>query len=217
MTTTLASRTERQILRWIAWGAIGIGLILLVALGARIFELLASPTTRFSDLGIVLQGAPATETAPLPEHVVEVSSVRESVTVADLPQRIRWILVAQTLLQATLGLGMCIAAILLSRRLLSGSPFARSVIWTLFIVAVAVMLNGVVAPFLQAIAEAETLKFITDGVLSPTLDTGFGSSGSMLFGMKIDLAPFGIAIGLGALIAAFEAGARLQRETEGLI
>lgn len=217
MTATLTSRAERRVLHGIAWGAVVIGAILVIALGVRIFDILASPVTRFTDLGLVLEGTPVAQPGTLPEHVAEVTSLRSSVAVEDLPTGIRWLIVAQRLFEATLGLGMCLAAFVLARRLLSGKPFARSTIWTLFTVAVSVLLSGVVAPFLQALAEAETLRFITHGMLERGTDTGFGSSGAMLFGMKIDLAPFGIAIGLGALIAAFEAGSRLQRETEGLV
>ena len=201
----------------ISWGAVVVAAFLLAFLIMRVVSLLASPTVNFTDLGMVLRGAPVPQDQELPEHVLEMSSSLSSMTVAELPLGIRWLLVAESVLRATLGLGMCLAAFILPRRLLAGRPFDRTTIGVLFTVTVSVLVSGAIAPFLHAIAESETLRFITDGTFTTDVDTGFSANGGVIFGVQIDLAPWGIALGMAALLAAFEAGSRMQRETEGLV
>ncbi|WP_205529063.1 hypothetical protein [Microbacterium halotolerans] len=191
--------------------------ILMTALVIRAVHVLSSPSVNFTDLGLTLQGIPAPQPGSLPEHVEELSSINSAMTVSALPNGIRWLLVCQVILEATLGLGMCLAAFILPRRLLAGRPFARSAVWSLFVVCIAVLLSGMAAPIVQAITEAETLMYISGDVSAPVRDTGFLPDGAMVFGLEIDLAPLGIALGLAALLAAFEAGAHLQKDTEGLV
>ncbi len=211
------ARLERGILRTISWGAVGVAIILLAFLVIRCIHTLTSPSIDLTDLGLVLQGAPVTEEDGSLSHVQQLSRTLSSLTVTDLPLGIRWLIVAELILSSTLGLGLCLAAFLLPRRLLAGSPFARALVWVLFAVTVAVLLSGAVAPFLHAIGESETLRFIADGTMEMTRDTGWAIDGAWIFGMKVNLAPWGVALGMVALLASFEAGTRLQRDTEGLV
>jgi hypothetical protein len=66
------------------------------------------------------------------------------------------------------------------------------------------MVGGVLGPLVYSFARAEAVQYLDAPELMP-------------WGLVIDLGPFGWGLALAVIVAAFQLGERLQRDTEGLV
>ncbi|MDI2098466.1 hypothetical protein [Ruicaihuangia caeni] len=101
---------------------------------------------------------------------------------------------------AALFVALCVAV-------LRGKPFGRSMTWIVATVSVTLIVGGLTSFALTGIGQfwiVDQLNASPGDTIFPTATAG-------------DLTPVFIGIGLAAIGAAFEIGARLQRDTEGLV
>lgn len=106
--------------------------------------------------------------------------------------------------------GLLIAAI--SQRAISGAPFARNAARWLLVGAAIVLVAGTLGPVLTQVGEA----LVAQAVL-PAPGGDAPVTAESVVGFTTPLWPLGVALGLSALSVIFRQGARLQRDTEGLV
>ncbi|MEE6288939.1 hypothetical protein V2J52_14895 [Georgenia sp. MJ173] len=139
-----------------------------------------------------------------------------TITVEGAPQSARWLLWGADAVSSLAAIGICLALLWLCVRVARQRPFGRSISAALLTTAALVMAGGVLGQFLGAIGRAEIVSF-----LGPESTGGYHGAGAaegfLGLAMEISLAPIGIGLALGVVAAAFEIGARLQRDTEGLV
>jgi hypothetical protein len=97
-------------------------------------------------------------------------------------------------------------------QLLRGVPFARTVTRTLIVSAGAVFVLGMAAPVLDGIS-----KGAASAAALPPDDGSAAAFSAGGFSVSLPIWPVGAALALIALAAVFRYGARLQRDTEGLV
>ncbi|MGV8851738.1 MAG: hypothetical protein ACOH1M_04115 [Rhodoglobus sp.] len=202
---------DRRGLRVITIGALAAGVVSLVFFAVRTFFILTAHTLTVAGLQIANSGSP-----DFADGVSSISSATyDSVTLAiDAPPTVvRWIMVSETALSALLAIGLSVIVYFLGTRLLKQRPFARSATWATLAAAILVMAVGTFTPLIQAIINAEVVKFLGDGVLA-TNDTG---EGLVVFRIMLDFAPLAWGLALGVVAGVFEFGQRLQRDTDGLV
>jgi hypothetical protein len=85
--------------------------------------------------------------------------------------------------------------------------FRKSMAPVLATAAIALIVAGMIGPFLGAIGRAQ----VVDGLPASVA----GNFWTLLY--ELDPAPLGWGIALALIVSAFEVGRRLQRETEGLV
>ncbi|CAO1653688.1 DUF2975 domain-containing protein [Salinibacterium sp. NYA9b] len=202
---------DRRGLRTITIGALVVGVVSLVFFAVRTFFILTAHTLTVAGLPIENSSSP-----DFADGVSPISSATyDSVTLAiDAPPTVvRWIMVSETALSALLAIGLSVIVYFLGKRLLKQRPFARSATWAALAAAILVMAVGTFTPLIQAILNAEVVKFLGDGVLA-TNGTG---EGLVIFEIILDLAPLAWGLALGVVAGVFEFGQRLQRDTDGLV
>lgn len=133
------------------------------------------------------------------------------VEVANLPGDVRWLLWGEQALPALIALMIAVAVVWLALALLRGRPFTRAFPWVLVAVAVVIMVGGIGAQFIAALARAQTVLFLGP----PEQMTGPGGLSGFWF--ALDFGPIGWGLGIALVAAAFQIGTRLQRETAGLV
>lgn len=106
--------------------------------------------------------------------------------------------------------GLVIAV--LSQRAAEGAAFAARTSRWLLISAIIVLVAGTLGQTLTDIGST----LVAQQVLPPS-DTDVAVAAGRTFSIAPPLWPVGVALGLGALSVIFRQGARLQRETEGLV
>ena len=139
-------------------------------------------------------------------------------TIEDLPDPVRWLLVAEQVTPplATLGVSLCL--LWLCIRLLKGRPFGRSVSAAVGVSAVVILIGGTLSQVLAAIARAEVVAFLGVRDVTAGGTTGDPSyEGFIAFGLSLDLGVIGVGLALAVVAAAFEYGEKLQRDTDGLV
>jgi hypothetical protein len=191
-----------------------VGIVNLAVFAARSFYVLTAHTLNVAGLEIANSGSPE-----FVDGVASISSATyDSVTLAidAPPAAVRWLMISETALSTTLGIGLSVIVFILGTQLLKQRPFGRSATRSTLAAAILVMAVGTFTPLLHAIVNAEVVKFLGDGVLA-TNDIGFTSEGLMVFGVFLDFAPLVWGLALGLIAAAFEFGQRLQRDTDGLV
>ncbi|GHD80545.1 hypothetical protein CLV85_0600 [Salinibacterium amurskyense] len=202
---------DRRGLRVITIGALVVGVVSLIFVAVRTFFILTAHTLTVAGLPIENSSSPE-----LADGVSPISSATyDSVTLAiDAPPTVvRWIIVSETALSALLTIGLSVIVYFLGTRLLKQRPFARSATWATLAAAILVIAVGMFTPLIQAILNAELVKFLGDGVLA-TNGTG---EGLVIFEIILDFSPLAWGLALGMVAGAFEFGQRLQRDTDGLV
>ncbi|WP_443468696.1 hypothetical protein [Microbacterium sp. A196] len=197
------SMAEAVALGLVATGAVSIGIAAIVgAVGAGV-EIFGSPVAvdlPVHDAPIVgLSDAAGIAAAEYTQSVVSVEALSGGA---------RWLLFAEAALPALATVIVCAALWWLGLSLIRQRAFRRSMVPTLATGAFALVVAGMVGPFLGGIGRAAVVE---------ELSAGADTSQFWTFLVSADLAPIGWGIALALVATAFEVGQRLQRETEGLI
>lgn len=155
------------------------------------------------------------------EPVAQVTDARyESValTLTELPDAARWLLAAQAAVVAIAVVGVSLTLLRLALRVLRARPFGRSMTVALVASAALIAVGGTVSQLLEAAARAVVVDHLGPDMTTGGTPGGTGSDEGLLsFALNLDLAPIGVGLALGVVALAFQVGARLQRDTEGLV
>jgi hypothetical protein len=195
-----AGLAEKTVLGVIAGAATAIGVLELVFLVMRVVRLAADARLTLPD--VVL--AHPLRLKPAADALVSGSSGTATLVVDGAPSSVRGALIAADALGALLAVGICAAVVWLCLRVFVGRPFVRSAEGAIGAVAILVILAGVGGPLLRAVAHGEAARSLHLDQVAP-------------FVLELDPAPIGWGFALIVLVAAFELGRRLQRDTEGLV
>lgn len=166
--------------------------------------------------GFELVNARAPEVA---EHVGQVTDAwydSATLTIAELPDSARWLFAAQSAVLTLAVVGVSLSLLWLALRVLRTRPFGRSVTAALVASAVLIIVGGTAAQVLEAAGKAAVM----DHLGGPAVTGGAGpidAESFVVFGLTVDLAPIGVGVALAVIALAFQIGARMQRDTEGLV
>lgn len=190
----------------------------LVAAGAAVGGVM-SVVQALGDDPLTINGFPLVNagTPGLTEPVEQVTAAwydSATLSVTGLPGGARWLFAAQSAVTALAVVGVSLSLLWLALRVLRTRPFGRSVTAALVASAVLVIVGGTAAQLLEAAGRAAVVDH-----LGPAVTAGAGESAESLlpFGLSLDLAPVGVGLALAVIALAFQIGARLQRDTEGLV
>jgi hypothetical protein len=132
-----------------------------------------------------------------------------SIGLTHISSQLQWMLALEIVIQFALISGSLLTIVVVWVRTSAGHPFAPAVTRSLVALAILVAVAGtgseVLQNFISAREEFETVGPGNDG--SYYLSTGFTLTGAPIF----------IAIGIALLASAFAIGARLTKDTEGLV
>lgn len=189
----------------------------LVALGAAVGGVLSVVQALRDDpltiSGFELVNARAPEVTEPVEQVTAAWYDSATLSVAGLPDSARWLFAGQSAVMALSVVGVSLALLWLALRVLRTRPFGRSVTAALVTSALLIIIGGTAAQLLEAAGRAAVVDH-----LGPAVTGGAGSGESLLaFGLSVDLAPISVGMALAVVALAFQIGARMQRDTEGLV
>lgn len=194
-------------------GAVALLATLGAALSAR--DVLGTGPLQVTDMEIGNAATP-----PFTERLPAITEARYesvAVTVDGAPEAARWLLWGSYTADAVVIIGVCLALAWLCWRVLHGRPFGRSLTVATATVAILVAIGGLAGQWLAAIGRGEIVAHLgLDATAGDSTDGG-SQEGFLLLAMEISLAPLGVAAGLAVLAAAFQIGARMQRDTAGLV
>lgn len=197
------SMTEAVTLGLVATGAVSIGIASAVgAIGAGI-EIFGSPVA----VSLPVHGAAMTVADA--GGIAAAEYTQSVVSFETLDAGIRWLLLAESALPALATVIVCLSLWWLGLSLIRQRVFRRSMAPVLGTAAIALVVAGMIGPFLGAIGRAEVVEHLA----SSGADTGQFWN----FMYELSLPPIGWGIALALVATAFEVGQRLQRETEGLV
>ena len=199
------SRSEGFALGLIATGAVSVAVAALVAIVRGGFEIFATdPTVRMPVVGGAVEAL-----ADVPE-VAAATFASADVTFTSLPVGVSWMLLLELALPALATIGVCIVAWWLGVSLMRARPFRPAMSNAIGVVAVLVVVGGVLGQVLGAFGRAMLVEDLA--ATSPDVTDVFWT-----FLVELNLAPVGWGFALALVAGAFAIGARLQRETEGLV
>ncbi len=158
---------------------------------------------------MLVTGGDVPDLAGVPE-VSAAAYASADVTFTALPGAVGWMLWLELALPALATIGVCIVAWWLGVSLMRVRPFRRAMSTAIGAVAILVIVGGVLGQVLGAFGRALLVDDLA--ATSPQVVDVFGT-----FIMELDLAPVGWGFALALVAGAFAIGARLQRETEGLV
>jgi len=189
----------------------------LVALGAAVGGVLSVVQALRDDpltiSGFELVNARAPEVTEPAEQVTAAWYDSATLSVANLPDSARWLFAGHSAVMALSVVGVSLALLWLALRVLRTRPFGRSVTAALVTSALLIIIGGTAAQLLEAAGRAAVVDH-----LGPAVTGGAGSGESLLaFGLSVDLAPISVGMALAVVALAFQIGARMQRDTEGLV
>lgn len=186
----------------IATGAVSIAIAALSGAVSAGFEIFGSPVS----IDLPVRDSPMTGLADAAE-VASAQFTESTVAFDSLDAGTRWMLLGERALPAVATAFVCMSLWWLGFSLMRRRVFRRSMVPVLASAAIALIVAGMLAPVLGGIARAQVV-----GQLPASASHMFWS-----FRAQIDGAPIGWGIALTLIVAAFEVGQRLQRETEGLV
>ncbi|PYF99317.1 hypothetical protein SAMN05216184_10726 [Georgenia satyanarayanai] len=194
----------------------------LVAVGAAVGGVM-SVVQALRDDPLTLHGFPLVN-ARTPEFTEPFGQVSEAwyesaaLTVTGLPTAARWPFAAQSAVTALAVVGVSLALLWLALRVLRNRPFGRSMTAALVASAVLIIVGGTVSQLLGAAGNAAVVDHLgTDITGGADTARPEGYEGLMTFALDLSLAPVGVGLALAVVALAFQIGARLQRDTEGLV
>ena len=190
----------------IATGAISVAVAALVAVVRGAYAIFGSaPTVRMP-----VTGGDVPDLADVPEISAAAYASADVDVHRGFPVRVGWMLWLELALPALATIGVCIVAWWLGVSLMRVRPFRRAMSTAIGAVAILVIVGGVLGQVLGAFGRALLVDDLA--ATSPQVVDVFGT-----FIMELDLAPVGWGFALALVAGAFAIGARLQRETEGLV
>ena len=199
------SRGEGFTLGLIATGAVSVAVAALVAVVRAAFAIFGSdPTIRMP-----VTGGEVTALADVPEISAATYATAE-VTFTSLPAGVSWMLLLEQALPALATIGVCIVAWWLGVSLMRARPFRPAMSNAIGVVACLVLAGGLLGQLLGAFGRAMLVDDLA--ATSPEVTDVF-----WIFLVELDLAPVGWGFALALVAGAFAIGARLQRDTEGLV
>jgi len=202
---TRVSRGEGVALGIIATGAISVAIAALVAIIQRAFELFGSDVT----VRMPVTGGDVTELAGV-SAVTAAEYASAEITFTTLPVSVSWLLFLEGALPALATIGVCVVAWWLGVSLMRSRPFRPAMSTAIGITACLVIVGAVFGQLFGAIGRAVLVEDITAS--DPNVSDIFWP-----FLMEFDLAAVGWGLALALVAGAFSIGARLQRDTEGLV
>jgi len=189
----------------IATGAISVAVAALVAIVRGAYAIFGSaPTVRMP-----VTGGDVPDLAGVPE-ISAAAYASADVTFTGLPGAVGWMLWLELALPALATIGVCIVAWWLGVSLMRARPFRRAISNAIGVVAILVVVGGVLGQVLGAFGRALLVDDLA--ATSPEATDVFGT-----FILELNLAPVGWGFALALVAGAFAIGARLQRDTEGLV
>lgn len=201
---TRVSFAEGLTLGVIATGAVSVGIAALVAIVQRAIAVFGdSPTIPMPVTGGEVEGL---------DGVAEVTAAvytSADVTFTALPTGVSWLLLLEGALPALATIGVCAIAWWLGVSLIRAKPFRASMPAAIGTAACLVIAGGL-GQLAGAWGRAMLVEHLaaTDEAVTDVFWT---------FLLQLDLAPVGWGFALALVTMAFEIGARLQRDTEGLV
>ena len=199
------SRGEGFALGLIATGAVSVAVAALVAVVRAALAIFGSdPVIRMP-----VTGGEVTALAGVPE-IAAATYASAEVTFTSLPAGVRWMLLLEQALPALATIGVCIVAWWLGVSLMRARPFRPAMSNAIGVVACLVLAGGVFGQLLGGFGRAMLVDDLA--ATSPEVTDVFWT-----FLVELDLAPVGWSFALALVAASFAIGARLQRETEGLV
>lgn len=127
------------------------------------------------------------------------------VTVAELPTTAHLVAVANAVVPKLIIVAVTVCVIVLCRNLLAGRFFSRTNTWLITAVGLTIGVGWLLDLVMGSIVSNWILAIV--GEREPYERLAF----------QVDLLPLAAALGVGALAAAFYAGERMQRDSEGLV
>ncbi|WP_349426031.1 hypothetical protein [Microbacterium sp. LWS13-1.2] len=203
------TRAEGIALGVIATGAISVAIVAVVAIVQRAFAVFGADVT----VPLPVTGGDVTVLDGVP-GINDAQYTSADVTFATVPAGTSWMLFLEGALPALATIGVCGVTWWLGVSLLRARPFRRAMSVAIGVAACLVIAGGILGQLFGAIGRAILVEQLVevqaagDAAVSETFWT---------FLLQVDLAPFGWGLALALIAASFEIGARLQRETEGLV
>jgi len=211
----VVSRGDRVALRLTAAVAATVAALAAVGLVLSAVHLLGEDPLEVQGLELVNASTPEF-TEPL-EGVVAARYESVALTVTDAPASARWLLLGSVAMTSAAAIGVGVTLTWLCLRVMVLRPFGRSVTVALVTSAVAVMLGGAGSQVLAAAANAAIVDHLGPAATGGATAGQGAVEGLLSFGMELDLAPIGVGVALAVVALAFQLGARMQRDTEGLV
>lgn len=199
------SRADGFGLGLIATGAVSVAVAALVAVVRGAFEVFGTEVA----VRMPVDGGEIAGLGTL-EGIDSATYSEAEVTFDALSAGARWMLLAEGALPALATVGVCAAAWWLGVSLIRARPFRKTMSATVGVAACLVAAGGLFGQVFGAIARA----MIVDRLAAS--DPGVYDSFAA-FSMNLDLAPLGWGFALALIAMAFTWGARLQKDTEGLV
>lgn len=205
MTIARPTRTDGFGLGLIATGAVSIAAAAVVAVVRAGIDLFQPTVT----LPMPVSGVPAAglESAP---GVVAASYDAATIAVSGASAAARSLLLLEAALPALATVGVCALAWWLGVSLIRSRPFRASMSPVVLIAACLVIAGGLFGQIAGAFGRA----LVADGLVTAT-----PALADVLpaFRLDLDLAPLGWGFALALVAMSFRLGARMQRDTEGLV
>lgn len=144
---------------------------------------------------------------------LECASVGEvNASIVGLPFGTRALLATGQLIAALLIATPAAAIGLICFQLLRGAAFARVTSRTLLVTAIVVLVGGIAGDLVTGIGRGLAALEVFPSSADP------GATGAVAtYNLTVQMWPFGAALALAALAAVFRYGARLERDTAGLV
>ncbi|MFC6356774.1 DUF2975 domain-containing protein [Luethyella okanaganae] len=196
------SRGDRASLALTIGGGIVAGVVTIVLLAQRILEIVPN-----RDVPVPAQFIQTPAELPIGPggSLVAVSVDEATIRVSDMPGITVFALVASAIVTAVTICAILACVCLFCRNLIRGEAFSRANIRLVMIAAMTIMIGWAVGNLFAWIS--------LNGAFAALSEHGYDNP---IF-LSFTPTPLFVAIALGAIGVAFQIGAKLQRETEGLV
>lgn len=207
-TTSRTVAIERYLLQVIITGCVIFGVFGIWASIATAVSTLTSAEVQVREIYAPTERPDLVDASPA---IASATSPEATMTVTGLPDGVRWLLVAAESLPAVAGIALAVVLAMTTIGILKRRPFQRSIALGLGLYAVLYLLGEWGHSLLIGIAHSEVADYLArTGGMSPG-DPAIG------YQFEFSMAPLAWAIALAVIVAAFELGQRMQRDTEGLV
>lgn len=195
---------------WVAIVLLGAAVVLVRGSVSGSYDLSAMPVSLTWPANLPCEAGGYQATGAVELYCASTDSVRA--TVMNLDGGLRALLTAGDVLSLLVAGVPGLVVAVLCQRALAGAPFAARTSRWLLISAIIVLVAGTLGALLTDVGSALVAQQVLP---APGADAAVTAGRS--FTIAPPVWPLGVALGLGALSVIFRQGARLQRETEGLV